>query len=52
MILPIRNIRSAYHTKIEDIYRLDIYNNIYKKNLDIFLSHDWPIDIHKFGNEQ
>lgn len=38
--------RSVYHTRQIDVFRLKQLSN----NLDIFISHDWPRGIYKFGN--
>ncbi|GBC00050.1 hypothetical protein RclHR1_03720011 [Rhizophagus clarus] len=40
-------VRSAYHTRNYDVYKLAQI----RQPLDIFLSHDWPRGITKFGKE-
>ncbi|PKY51763.1 RNA lariat debranching enzyme [Rhizophagus irregularis] len=39
-------VRSAYHTRKYDVYKLAQI----RQPLDIFLSHDWPTGITNFGN--
>ena len=41
-------MRSAYHIRQLDVYRLKQLH----KPLDVFLSHDWPRGIAKYGNLQ
>ncbi|KAL4217422.1 lariat debranching enzyme [Mactra antiquata] len=38
--------RSAYHIRTFDVFRLKQL----KQHVDIFLSHDWPRGIYKYGN--
>ncbi|KAH3754117.1 lariat debranching enzyme-like [Dreissena polymorpha] len=38
--------RSAYHVRNVDVYRLKQV----KQPIDIFLSHDWPKGVHKYGD--
>ena len=40
--------RSVYHVRNIDEFRL---NSMPPRSVDIMLSHDWPSDIHKFGNK-
>lgn len=48
-------IKSAYHTRDYEIQKLSLLG-LYKeasceaRNLDIFVSHDWPQNISKYGN--
>eukprot|EP01038_Epipyxis_sp_PR26KG_P014943 gene14943-20101_t len=48
------SIRSIYHTRELEIYRLSHLNNnnnlISNHSIDIFLSHDWPNGIWNYGN--
>ncbi|KAJ6220868.1 hypothetical protein RDWZM_006680 [Blomia tropicalis] len=47
-------MRSAYHMRETEIYKfLQLSSNSWtnpKRPLDIFLSHDWPLNIHSCGN--
>jgi lariat debranching enzyme len=47
-------VRSAYHTRSYDIHRLSQLKprSSPEENPDIFLSHDWPIGITRFGDER
>lgn len=38
--------RSAYHVRGMEVFRLKQL----KKHVDIFISHDWPRGIHRYGN--
>lgn len=40
--------RSIYHIRNLDVFRLKQLSG----SVDIFLSHDWPRGIHKYGNEK
>ena len=40
--------RSVYHIRNIDEFRL---NSMPPRSVDIMLSHDWPSEIHKFGNK-
>ncbi|OAF67323.1 Lariat debranching enzyme [Intoshia linei] len=42
------NVISVYHTRKEDELKLCCVKNL----VDIFMSHDWPIDITNFGNSK
>jgi len=39
------HVRSIYHTRIYDVYRLMLL-----ESPDIFLSHDWPLSIEQYGD--
>ncbi|CAD8043441.1 unnamed protein product [Paramecium primaurelia] len=39
-------LHSVYHIKQFDLYKL----NLYEGDINIFLSHDWPLSIEKHGN--
>ncbi|KAF8606029.1 DBR1-domain-containing protein [Ceratobasidium sp. AG-I] len=39
------NIRSAYHTRLYDVVKLRQLSSP-----DVFMSHDWPVEITKYGN--
>ncbi|CAG8583452.1 13904_t:CDS:2, partial [Cetraspora pellucida] len=41
-------IRSIYHVRRYEMFKL----NMIKQPIDIFLSHDWPENITRFGDEQ
>lgn len=50
-------VRSAYHTRIYDIHRLSLLtprprSEEGEEKVDIFLSHDWPVGITRFGDEK
>lgn len=51
--LPYDNssMRSIYHMRELDIYKfLQLANKDNRKVVDVFMSHDWPINIHTCGN--
>lgn len=41
------SLRSVYHTKLQSFLKLYMMNH----DMDIVLSHDWPLGIEKYGNE-
>ncbi|KAJ8612762.1 hypothetical protein CTAYLR_010396 [Chrysophaeum taylorii] len=41
-----RNVRSAYHVREIDVFRLALLAN----RPDVFLSHDWPRGVERWGN--
>lgn len=41
-----RTLRTVYHYRQQEIFRLQ---QLVTK-IDIMMSHDWPTDVHKFGN--
>lgn len=41
-------LRSVYHTRNLEIFRLKQLTG----NIDVFLSHDWPAGVTKFGDEE
>ncbi|KAF3915107.1 hypothetical protein ABW20_dc0100526 [Dactylellina cionopaga] len=43
-----RSMRSAYHYRAHDLFKL----NMLSGDIDIFISHDWPEGITKYGNEK
>ena len=43
-----KEIRSVYHTREFEIFKLSNF----KKSIDIMISHDWPSNITKFGDEK
>jgi hypothetical protein len=50
-------VRSAYHTRKYDIHRLShltprATSDENNDQVDIFLSHDWPIGVTRFGDEK
>lgn len=50
-------VRSAYHTRKYDIHRLSHLtprsaSDENNDQVDIFLSHDWPIGVTRFGDEK
>jgi lariat debranching enzyme len=45
-----RTIRSAYHVRNIDVYRLQCFTEFNSKPLDIMLSHDWPQGIEQYGD--
>ena len=40
------SIRSVYHVREFEVFKLQHYT----QRIDIFLSHDWPRGIYKFGD--
>ncbi|KAK6497619.1 hypothetical protein TWF481_012024 [Arthrobotrys musiformis] len=42
-----RSMRSAYHYRAHELFKL----NVLSGDIDIFVSHDWPEGITKYGNE-
>ncbi|KAK6345923.1 hypothetical protein TWF730_010263 [Orbilia blumenaviensis] len=42
-----RSMRSAYHYRAHELFKL----NALSGDVDIFISHDWPEGITKYGNE-
>lgn len=40
------SVRSVYHTREEDVYKLSLLTG----RIDMFLSHDWPAGIAHFGD--
>lgn len=53
MPLDENSIRSIYHTRRLDVFRLELLqNNIEKDPLDIMISHDWPCRIYDHGNRE
>jgi len=54
MPLDDSTIRSVYHTRKLDIFRLQLLskNADEKDPVDIFLSHDWPVRIYDHGNKE
>ncbi|KAH3679904.1 hypothetical protein WICMUC_000647 [Wickerhamomyces mucosus] len=42
-----RSIKSIYHTRFEDYLKMSL---IKQRNLNCFLSHDWPVNITNFGD--
>ncbi|KAL0485544.1 lariat debranching enzyme DBR1 [Acrasis kona] len=52
--LPYDNnsLRSAYHVRHYEVYKLNqLKLSTDSLPIDIFLSHDWPVSITKYGNE-
>lgn len=45
-------IRSIYHVREIEIYRLAHLSSKNNQSIDVFLSHDWPQNIWKYGNTQ
>lgn len=43
-----RSIRSVYHTKPKNFLKMSLMNH----DLDVVLSHDWPVGIEKYGDAQ
>ncbi|KAK6540442.1 hypothetical protein TWF694_009237 [Orbilia ellipsospora] len=43
-----RSVRGAYHYRAHELFRL----NMLSGDVDIFVSHDWPEGITKYGNER
>ncbi|VDP43492.1 unnamed protein product [Soboliphyme baturini] len=39
-------VRSVYHTRSEDVFRLKCI----RQPIDVFVSHEWPLGIHHFGD--
>lgn len=54
MPLDEQSIKSVYHTRRLDIFRLQLLskNAIEKNPIDIFLSHDWPARVYDHGNKE
>lgn len=45
--------RSAYHVRAADVERLlRLRRGQGADPIDIFVSHDWPLGVHRFGNER
>jgi lariat debranching enzyme len=45
-------MRSVYHSRALETYRLLSLNTQEScSDLDIFLSHDWPLGVHAYGDE-
>lgn len=42
------SLRTAYHVRSCDVYRLGLLTG----DVDIMMSHDWPLGIHRHGNYQ
>lgn len=42
-----KTVRSIYHSRFEDYLKISMIRNL---NLNIFLTHDWPEGIVKYGN--
>jgi lariat debranching enzyme len=42
---------SAYHVRAIEKFRLELLENKDLNCLDVFMTHDWPVGITKFGNE-
>lgn len=53
MPLNDQTIRSVYHTRRLDIFRLQLLSKRaeHDEPLDVFLSHDWPTRIYEHGNK-
>lgn len=46
-------IRSIYHTRKLDVYRLQLLQERISSNpIDVMLSHDWPVKVYDYGNKQ
>lgn len=52
MPLDDQSIRSIYHTRRLDIFRLQLLSKNAEENnpIDVFLSHDWPARVYDHGN--
>lgn len=45
--LDVKHVGSVYHTRFEEYLKVSMIRNL---NIDVFLSHDWPEGIYKFGD--
>lgn len=54
MPLDDSSIKSVYHTRRIDIFRLQLLSKRAEENnpIDVFLSHDWPARIYEHGNKE
>lgn len=43
-------MRSVYHIRQLEIYRLSLLQHFQSEKIDIFLSHDWPRGIEQYGD--
>ncbi|KAF3904668.1 hypothetical protein ABW21_db0207788 [Orbilia brochopaga] len=43
-----RSVRGAYHYRAHELFKL----NMLSGDIDIFISHDWPVGITRYGNER
>lgn len=53
MPLDDQTIRSVYHTRALDVFRLQLLSKRAEQQepIDVFLSHDWPTRIYEHGNK-
>ncbi|KAK6338081.1 hypothetical protein TWF696_001551 [Orbilia brochopaga] len=43
-----RSMRGAYHYRAHELFKL----NMLSGDVDVFVSHDWPVGITRYGNER
>lgn len=53
MPLDDQSIKSIYHTRRLDIFRLQLLSkNVDKNPIDVVITHDWPARIYDYGNKE